>query len=112
MVAAGATYRVISERLQVGRMVVYRHAKNHIEAPARALASAAAKGNDIRAAREQALALAEQGDPSAFLALGAIVDDLKRVHERLERTADAAEQDNQRLAVASFVIASAQSHRG
>src|SRR5207248_5536775 len=34
--------------------------------------------------------------------LAAIVSDLKKVHERLERTADAAEVDNQRLAVASL----------
>ena len=31
-----------------------------------------------------------------------IVTDLRKVHERLERTADAAEQDNQRLAVGSL----------
>jgi hypothetical protein len=32
----------------------------------------------------------------------AIVADLRKVHARLERTADAAEHDNQRLAVASL----------
>lgn len=103
MASAGHTYRAISEQLQVGRMVVYRHVKNHVVAPAKAIATGlASKGADVRADRERAVALAEHGDPAAFLALGAIVDDLKRVHERLERTADAAEQDKQRLAVASL----------
>jgi hypothetical protein len=66
------------------------------------LAAAANKGADVREQSEQALALAEQVDPSAFLALAGIVNDLKKVHDRLERTADAAEQDNQRLAGASL----------
>lgn len=56
----------------------------------------------MREQREEMLAAAESGDPSAFIALAAIVNDLRKVHERLERTADAAEQDNQRLAVASL----------
>ena len=102
MVAAGATYRVISERLQVGRMVVYRHAKNHIAAPARAILAAANKGSDVRAERERAVVLAEQGDPASWLSLAEIVSDLRRVHTRLEQQADAAAQENQRLAVASL----------
>lgn len=48
------------------------------------------------------LAAAEAGDPSAFVALAGIVADLRKVHERLERTAEAAKVDNQRLAVASL----------
>ncbi len=48
------------------------------------------------------MAAAEAGDPTAFVALASIVSDLRRVHERLERTAHAAENDNQRLAVASL----------
>ena len=48
------------------------------------------------------LAAAEAGDPSAFIALAAIVADLRKVHERLERSADAAERDNHRLAVAGL----------
>src|SRR5437764_13071269 len=48
------------------------------------------------------LAAAEAGDPLAFVALNDIVTDLRVLHQRLERTADAAEKDNQRLAVASL----------
>ncbi len=48
------------------------------------------------------LAAAEAGDPSAFVALAGIVADLRKVHERLEATADAAARDNQRVAVASL----------
>ena len=102
MVAAGATYRVISERLQVGRMVVYRHAKNHIAAPARAILAAADKGAEVREQRERAVALAEQGDPASWLSLAEIVSDLRRVHTRLEQQADAAAEENQRLAVSSL----------
>ena len=40
--------------------------------------------------------------PRRFLALNQIAADLRRVQERLERTAEAAEVDQQRLAVASL----------
>jgi len=79
-----------------------RHRHNHVVAPARALVEAAGKGQDAREQRAQVLAAAEAGDPTAFVALAGIVNDLKKVHDRLERTADAAEQDKQRLAVASL----------
>lgn len=52
--------------------------------------------------RAQVMAAAEAGDPAAFVALANIVADLRKVHERLERTADAAERDNQRLAVSAL----------
>jgi hypothetical protein len=48
------------------------------------------------------LAAAEAGDPSAFVALAQIVDDLREVNARLARTAEDAEADNQRLAVSSL----------
>src|SRR5690242_2355534 len=103
MSLAGETYRAISERLQVGRMVVYRHVKNHVVAPAKIIAKGlASKGADVRADRERAVVLAEQGDPASWLSLGEIVRDLRRVHTRLEEQADAAAQENQRLAVASL----------
>lgn len=102
MVAAGETDSAIAEALKVGRMSVQRHRHNHVVAPARALVEAAGKGQDAREQRAQVLALAEQGDPTAFVALAGIVNDLKKVHDRLERTADGAEQDKQRLAVASL----------
>lgn len=60
------------------------------------------KGRDVAEQRAQVLAAAEAGDPAAFVALSGIIADLRRVHERLERQADAAEHDGQRLAVASL----------
>lgn len=83
-------------------MAVLRHRRNHIVAPAKALAEAAAKGRDVAEQRAQVLAAAEAGDPAAFVALSNIVADLRKVHDRLERTAAAAENDNQRVAVASL----------
>jgi hypothetical protein len=104
LVAEGVTDQKIADRLGGGlnRMAVSRHRRNHVEAPALAIAQAAAKGRDVVEQRAQTLAAAEAGDPAAFVALANIVDDLRKVHDRLERTADAAEQDNQRLAVASL----------
>jgi hypothetical protein len=64
---------------------------------------AANKGKDVRDEREQAIAAAEGGDIAVvFLSLERIAADLRRVQERLERTADAAESDKQHLAVASL----------
>ena len=104
MIAAGASDQAIATRLGGGlhRMAVSRHRRNHIERPAAAVARAAAKGRDVVDQRVQTLAAAEAGDPLAFVALANIVADLRKVHERLERVADGAEQDGQRLAVAGL----------
>jgi hypothetical protein len=102
MIAAGATDQAIAEQIGVGRMAVSRHRQNHIIAPAKALVEAAGKGQDAAEQRALTLAAAQAGDPSAFVALSAIVDDLRQVHERLERTAGAAEKDGQRMAVAGL----------
>lgn len=104
MIAEGATDGAIVSRLGGGlhRMAVSRHRRNHVEAPAKAIAAAAAKGRDVVEQRAQTLAAAEAGDPAAFVALASIAHDLRQVNERLERTASAAEHDNQRLAVASL----------
>ena len=102
LVAGGATDEAVGAQLGVSRAAAQRHRTLHVVAPAKALVEAAGKGQDAREQRAQVLAAAEAGDPTAFVALAGIVNDLKKVHERLERTADAAEQDNQRLAVASL----------
>jgi hypothetical protein len=102
MILAGAPDQAIADRLCVGRMSVARHRASHVLAPAQALADAAGKGRDMAEQRAQMMAAAEAGDPSAFVALAGIVADLKKVHERLERTAEAAEQDGQRMAVAGL----------
>ncbi|MGH7194488.1 MAG: hypothetical protein ACREJM_13295, partial [Candidatus Saccharimonadales bacterium] len=105
MIGAGATDQAIADAIgmpgNAGRMSVQRHSHKHVVAPIRAVLAAADK-HAPRRERAQLIALAEAGDPTAYLQLEAIVGDLRRVHDRLERTADAAEQDNQRLAVASL----------
>jgi hypothetical protein len=104
MIAGGATDAAIAARLGGGlhRMAVSRHRRNHVVAPAKVLAAVAGKGRDVIEQRAQMLAAAEAGDPSAFVALVGIMADLRKVHERLERTAAAAENDSQRLAVPSL----------
>jgi hypothetical protein len=104
MIAAGASDQDVARAIGgISRMAVARHRQNHIERPAKAIVAAANKGRDTREEREQLVAAAEQGDvAAAFLSLERIAADLRRAQERLERTAEAAEGDQQRLAVASL----------
>jgi hypothetical protein len=104
MVAAGATDQAISDKLGggIGRMAVSRHRRNHVLAPARSIAAAAAKGQDVATRRAEVVAAAEAGDPLAWVTAPAIVNDLRTVHDRLERSAGAAEEAGQRLAVATL----------
>jgi hypothetical protein len=91
MIAAGATDGAIGKAVGIGRMSVFRHRTTCVLGPAKALAEAAGKGREVVEQRAQLLAAAEAGDPAAFIGLQAIVSDLKKVHERLERAADVAE---------------------
>lgn len=103
MIAAGASDQAVANKIGgINRMAAARHRRNHVELPTRALVAAAAKGRDAREQRKKAMAAAQTGDPLAFVELSQIVADLRGVHARLERTADAAEQDNQRLAVSAL----------
>jgi hypothetical protein len=104
MIAAGASDQAVASAIGgISRMAVARHRQNHIERPAKAIVAAANKGRDTRDEREQLVAAAEHGDvAAAFLSLERIAADLRRVQERLERAAVAAEFDQQRLAVASL----------
>jgi predicted transcriptional regulator len=107
LIATGLSDQKIANQLglptSAGRMLVSRHRRYHIEAPARIIAEAAGKGRANVEQREQTVAAAESGDvAAAFLSLNQLVKDLMKVQLRLERTADAAEVDKQRLAVASL----------
>jgi hypothetical protein len=104
MIAAGASDQTIANRIGgIGRMAVARHRLNHIERPVRAVLAAVDKGRTVREEREQLIAAAETGDVAvAWLTIEALVADLRKVQERLERSAEAAEVDKQRLAVASL----------
>ena len=100
--ATGGSDRQIARRFGVSHMAVGRHRRGHIVKPMRTAMAALDRGRAVRRQREEQIAAAEAGDPTAFVALAGIVADLRKVHERLERTADAAEQDNQRLAVSAL----------
>lgn len=104
MIAAGATDQAVADRVGgVSRPAVRRHRINHVTRPAQALVEASNKGMAVRAEREQLVAAAEGGDTAAaYIGLNAIVSDLRRVGERLERTAAEAEAGGQRLAVAAL----------
>ena len=101
MIAVGVSDQAVAKAIGgISRMAVARHRQNHIERPAKAILAATNKGRDTREEREQLVAAAEQGDVgAAFLSLERTAADLRRVQERLERT---AEGDQQRLAVASL----------
>jgi hypothetical protein len=104
LIATGVSDRAIARQIGgMSHMSVARHRQNHVARPAQAFARAAARTHEIRAERERAIQAAESGDlATAFLGLERIAADLRRVQERLERTAEAAETDQQRLAVASL----------
>jgi len=103
MLAAGRSDRAIAAAIGgVSRMAVSRHRVNHVEKPARLIVAAANRDKDARDERARAVAAAEGGDPVAWLGLQAIVTDLKRVHARLEETADTAQKNNQSVAVAAL----------
>ena len=107
LIAEGLPDQKIADALgfpgNAGRMLVSRHRRFHVLAPAAAIAEAASKGRANVDQRQELVAAAEAGDvAAAFLSLERIACDLRRVQERLERTAEAAEDDKQRLAVASL----------
>lgn len=95
------TDTAISERFGFSRSAVQRHRVDHIEAPARAVAAAAAKGHD-KAKERQALAAATADDARVWLTLGSIAGDLKKVHDRLDQAAEEAAADKQRMALSSL----------
>jgi hypothetical protein len=103
MIAAGESDQAIANKINISRPAVQRHRKNHVEKPALAIAEAANRGSTVRMERERRVQAAEAGDPvQTFIGLNAIVSDLRRVGERLERTAAGAESGGQRLVVAQL----------
>jgi hypothetical protein len=100
MIAGGASDQAVANKIGgISRMAVARHRQNHVERPAKAIVAAANKGKDVRDERDQLVAAAEGGDTAAaFLSLERIAADLRRVQERLERTAEAAPGTRHRLA--------------
>src|SRR5262245_43631250 len=59
MVAAGASDQAIADRIGgVSRVSVLRHRRNHLMAPAKALAEAAGKGQEVKQKRQELMAAA------------------------------------------------------
>lgn len=104
MITAGASDQAVASKIGgINRMTVSRHRRNHIEAPAKALVEAANKGRSVVEDREQTLAAVAAGDEvAAFVGLAGIVSDLKGVRDRLERSAEAAEQAGQHPVIAQL----------
>jgi hypothetical protein len=104
MITAGASDQAVADRIGgISRMAVARHRHNHIELPAKVVVAATNKGKDVRDERGQLIAAAEAGDlTTAFLGIERIAADLRKVSERLERSAEAAESNRQPLVVASL----------
>jgi hypothetical protein len=104
MIAAGAPDQAIADAIgTVSRVSVHRHRTNHVVRPAKAIAAAAAKGQDVRVARENLVTSAENGDAAAqFLGLAEITKDLRETQQRLQRVAAMAEGHGQPNAVAAL----------
>jgi len=104
MILAGNTDPAVAARIGNGvhRTAVQRHRAAHVLAPARHLLAVAGRGQDLREERAEIAAAATANDPRTFLALHAIVDDLRTVYQRLEKSADEAAQDRQPGAVAGL----------
>jgi hypothetical protein len=94
LIAEGVADVGIAAALNVGRMSVHRHRTAHVLAPARAIATAAAKSRPVEAQRNEVVAAAEAGELDAtttYLALAPITNSMRRVDDRVERTAAVAE---------------------
>jgi hypothetical protein len=100
--ASGATDRELARQFGVSHMAIGRHRRAHIVGPLKAAIAALDKGRTERERRAEQLAAIEAGDPSVFISLAGIVQDLRRTFERLERVASGAEQDNHPLAMATL----------
>jgi hypothetical protein len=109
MLAEGATLSSIKARTGIGLMSLSRHKKNHVIAPAQALAAAVAKGKDVAEQRKATLEAAERGDEvAAFLGLEEITRDTRKTSKRLSRAAKATEAAGQFTAMTGVV---AQQHK-
>ena len=97
-VLAGETDQAIADRHGFTRAAMQRHRVNHIEAPARAMAKVASRGQDV-ARERRALAQATAEDPRVWLALNSITADLRKIHDRLDQAADAAAEKGQVMAL-------------
>lgn len=103
MIAAGASDQAVADKIGgINRMTAHRHRINHVQKPAQIIAEAAGKGLAVRQEREKLVQAAETDAVAAFIGLAGIVDDLKQVRDRLERTATVAEDGAQLGAVAAL----------
>jgi hypothetical protein len=109
MIAEGASDQKIADAIgNISRAGIQRHRRNHIEAPAKAIAEAASKGRSIADQRKKLLKDVESDDVAAFIGLASVVSDLKDTRNRLKRMVSTAEEAGQLTAAASLV---GQQHR-
>jgi hypothetical protein len=104
MLADGLSQSEICRQLGVGKMSLSRHVRAHLLPVTKAIARAVERDNPAREQRRELIAAAENGDlnPENYLTLGAIVGDLRRAADRIERTSGKAEEAGQMTAVAAL----------
>jgi hypothetical protein len=104
MLAEGLSQSEISRQLGIGKMSLSRHVRAHLLPVTKAIAAAVERDNPAREQRQALIAAAEAGDlqPENYLTLGAIVGDLRRAAERIERVSQTAEEAGQATAVAAL----------
>jgi hypothetical protein len=104
MLAEGLSQSEIARRLKIGKMSLSRHVRAHLLPVTKAIARAVERDNPAREQRQQLIEAAEKGDlnPEQYLSLGAVVGDLRRAADRIERTSGKAEEAGQMNAVAAL----------
>jgi hypothetical protein len=104
LLAEGLSQSEIARRLKIGKMSLSRHVRAHLLPVTKAIARAVERDNPAREQRQALIEAAEAGElqPEHYLTLGAIIGDLKRAADRIERVSSAAEEAGQPTAVAAL----------
>ncbi len=100
--ASGASDRAIGRQFGISHVSVGRHRREHVVRPMQVAAAALDKGRAVRERREQLVQGAQEGNPLDFIALTTIVQDVRTIHQRLDRMAEAAEQRGSAQGVAQL----------
>lgn len=103
LIAAGtsdqATADALNDMTPTGKpmslMAVSRHRRLHVLEPARAVVEMAGKDQAARELRQEQQAAIERGDPLAIFKLDAIANDISRIAQRLDSSADEAAEAGQ-----------------
>src|SRR5258708_2681028 len=103
-VARGMSDQKIADELGVSRSGAQRHRQLHLLPITAKLAEISARDGPAKAQRQEIMRAAESGDldPSRFLGLAGIIEDMRVTADRLARVALTAEEAGQTLAVSSL----------